>query len=188
MSPSVPRLFLLIPLCAMASAFVSCETEPVGPDGNIFLRRSPRYGHGGTEGPRYKYGATGDERAEPGTRPRRETRYLSDREDRRRREEDRNSQDDGESNSSGSDTENEPPSSDNENTRSSDTEASGDPPADTRPKPKSSSEDLPYATPVPGKDGFVYSPYYSAGYVDVSGMPSGSKARCPYTKKIFRVP
>ncbi|MGI8603790.1 MAG: hypothetical protein ACR2OZ_12450 [Verrucomicrobiales bacterium] len=47
---------------------------------------------------------------------------------------------------------------------------------------------LPYGVPVPEKDGLVYSPFSNDGYVDVKGMPSGSKARCPYSKKIFRVP
>jgi hypothetical protein len=42
--------------------------------------------------------------------------------------------------------------------------------------------------PVEGKPGFVYSPYYSAGFVDVAGVPSGTKVRCPYTQKTFLVP
>jgi hypothetical protein len=42
--------------------------------------------------------------------------------------------------------------------------------------------------PVPGKPGLIYSPYHQAGYVDVKGMPSGSKVRCPYTKRVFLVP
>jgi hypothetical protein len=47
---------------------------------------------------------------------------------------------------------------------------------------------LPFGVPVPEKDGLVYSPFDNTGYVDVKGMPSGSKARCPYSKKVFRVP
>ena len=63
------------------------------------------------------------------------------------------------------------------------------PAPEPEPKPKPQvAEDIPYATLVPGQDGKVYSPFHNGGYVDVSGMPSGSKARCPYTKKIFRVP
>lgn len=49
--------------------------------------------------------------------------------------------------------------------------------------------ELPYGKPVPGKKGFVYSPYdQSAGFVDVRDISPGTKVRCPYTGKIFRVP
>lgn len=53
--------------------------------------------------------------------------------------------------------------------------------------PKAS--EYPYASPVPGKAGFVTSPYAPyAGQVDVQGLAPGSEARDPYTGKIFRVP
>lgn len=59
---------------------------------------------------------------------------------------------------------------------------------DTTAAPAANAE-LPYGVPVPGKKGFIYSPYdKSAGFVDVQGIAPGTKVRCPYTGKIFRVP
>jgi hypothetical protein len=59
--------------------------------------------------------------------------------------------------------------------------------------PRSSSTNsaaqFPVAKPVPGKPGYVFSPYDpNGGYVDVSGYPSGSKVKDPYSQKIFLVP
>lgn len=52
-----------------------------------------------------------------------------------------------------------------------------------------SSTQLLTAKKVPGKPGFVFSPYdIKAPYVDVSGIPAGAKALCPYTGKMFLVP
>jgi hypothetical protein len=48
---------------------------------------------------------------------------------------------------------------------------------------------LPYGKPVPGKPGYVFSPFDpSGGYVDVSGYTPGSKVKDPYSGKIFLVP
>ncbi len=55
-------------------------------------------------------------------------------------------------------------------------------------RPAGLREDLPYGQPVPGKTGFVSSPYSTKGFVDVSGIPVGTKVKCPYSGKIFRVP
>ncbi len=55
----------------------------------------------------------------------------------------------------------------------------GTPPAPTQ---------APFASPVPGKFGHVYSPFAKGKEVDVSGYPPGTEVRCPYTQKIFKVP
>lgn len=48
---------------------------------------------------------------------------------------------------------------------------------------------LPTAKVVPGKPGYVFSPYDpNGGYVDVSGFSPGSKVKDPYSGKIFLVP
>jgi hypothetical protein len=42
---------------------------------------------------------------------------------------------------------------------------------------------------VPGKPGYVFSPFDTKGrYIDVRGYPPGSKAKDPWTDKIFIVP
>ena len=49
--------------------------------------------------------------------------------------------------------------------------------------------EFPTAKLVPGKPGYVLSPFDASGrYVDVSGYTSGSKVKDPWTDKIFIVP
>jgi|CZKQ01.1.fsa_nt_gi hypothetical protein len=50
--------------------------------------------------------------------------------------------------------------------------------------------DLPYGIPLPGKPGYVTSPYVPGSIIDVRGMAPGTEVKDPYTdfKKIFRVP
>lgn len=56
-------------------------------------------------------------------------------------------------------------------------------------KKQSEASKLPYGIPIPGKVGFVYSPFASEkGMVDVTDVPTGTKVECPYTGKTFRVP
>ncbi|BCU79064.1 hypothetical protein [Luteolibacter sp. LG18] len=62
----------------------------------------------------------------------------------------------------------------------------------TQPKPKQENKkDYPFANPVPGKEGFVFSPYNNK-MVDVRDIPSGTLVQDPTyqsgEKKYFRVP
>jgi hypothetical protein len=50
-------------------------------------------------------------------------------------------------------------------------------------------ENFPTAKSVPGKSGYVFSPFDTEGrYVDVSGFAPGTKVKDPWTDKIFLVP
>ena len=65
------------------------------------------------------------------------------------------------------------------------------PPGNTTPNaaPAPAPAEIPYATRITGKPGFVKSPFDPSGQaIDVRDFQSGQKARCPYTSKIFRVP
>ena len=66
-------------------------------------------------------------------------------------------------------------------TDGSGSDAAGTPPATEGPTP--------FGTRVPGRAGFVYSPYGDKlQLVDVSGIAPGVRVECPYSKKEFRVP
>ena len=62
------------------------------------------------------------------------------------------------------------------------------PTAPTPPPPKK--ETNAYGKPVPGKSGFVTSPYAGpdSGLVDVRGYPPGTPVKDPYTGRVFLVP
>ena len=50
-------------------------------------------------------------------------------------------------------------------------------------------DDLRYGTPVPGKNGFVTSPFSpNSGYIDVRGFAPGTPVKDPYTGKVFLTP
>lgn len=62
------------------------------------------------------------------------------------------------------------------------------PQVNTPPPPKPVTN-YPMGIVIPGKKGFVKSPYAEyAEPVDVRGYPPGTAVRCPYTNKIFIVP
>ncbi len=80
--------------------------------------------------------------------------------------------------------EHQPPPTSGENKPAPDTKL---PPA-VPDKPVATGE-IPYAKPVPGKPGFVFSPYDQyKGYIDVRGFPPGTEVKDPYSGKSFLVP
>jgi hypothetical protein len=55
-------------------------------------------------------------------------------------------------------------------------------------RPPTSDSALPYGKPIPGKPGFLYSPYDPKFIIDVRGFPPGTLVNDPNTNKPFRVP
>jgi len=75
-------------------------------------------------------------------------------------------------------TENKPPATENK-----------PPPNPVPEQPKPAVGEIPYAKPVPGKPGFVFSPYDQyKGYIDVRVFPPGTEVKDPYSGKSFLVP
>ncbi len=60
--------------------------------------------------------------------------------------------------------------------------------APTAPSTQTAKGDYPYGVPVPGKPGFVRSPYSPDKMTDVRGYAPGTEVKDPYTQKIFLVP
>jgi hypothetical protein len=53
---------------------------------------------------------------------------------------------------------------------------------------RDSSTAIPYASPVPDKPGFVYSPHDPKFLIDVRGFPPGTEVNDPNSGKLFKVP
>src|SRR4051794_4301016 len=62
------------------------------------------------------------------------------------------------------------------------------PAAAPTPSTSTAKGDYPYGVPVPGKPGFVRSPFSPDKMTDVRGYAPGTEVKDPYTQKIFLVP
>jgi hypothetical protein len=61
--------------------------------------------------------------------------------------------------------------------------------ASAAPEAKPGKADVPYAIPVPGKQGFVTSPFApESGYIDVHQFAPGTAVKDPFTGKVFLTP
>ena len=191
-------------LCGGGVACVSTDPwaayEDLDPRGNIFVQgyraQPPRYGHGGTESPSARKAREEQERraANRRARDRREARRRAEAKARRDAQRKREL---SPPDSLADDKPELPEEIDTLEIPPEEPEVLVEAPRDTTsveepkptPKPAPKEQTLSYGRPVPGKPGMVYSPYSpDAGYVDVRGIAPGTKVKCPYTKKLFRVP
>ncbi len=172
----------------------SCTTAPTyGPEGNVFVQ--PRYGYGSPNQPSTtteRAASTADRADAAGDRA--SNRPLNKPTTNRKIQNIKRDPSDT--------TVDVSPPEVKENKESSSEDTSSDtPPPSSEPKEKEKTteapeekpaaprEDLQYGQPVVGKKGFVYSPFApDKGQVDVEGIPAGTKVKCPYTGKTFRVP
>ena len=64
-----------------------------------------------------------------------------------------------------------------------------EPKTEPAPAPQAAAPKLPFGAPIPGRPGFVNSPFAEKHQlVDVTGLSVGTEVKCPYTGKLFRVP
>ena len=186
-SSAVRRALVLAGSTVLFAA--SCTTPNYGPDGNVFA--PPRYGYGSPQTGNTARPSTTTDRT--GAKPS-DTRKTPD----------------IKRDPSDTTVDITPPDAKPDSKPATDTVESTTPPDSTTPattdpstpeskpsdttstvesKPAVTREDLPFGQPVVGKKGFVYSPYApDKGQVDVDGIPAGTKVKCPYTGKVFRVP
>lgn len=176
---AVRRALLLAGGTALLAS--ACTTTPeYGPDGGVF---SPRYGYGS---PQQNSPATGNRTAaEKRTDSSRKTPDI-------KRDPNNTTVDVTPPTSIPDKTQQPDPDSPNSDTAAPSPETTSETPAESPPagtKPAVPREDLPFGQPIVGKKGFVYSPFApDKGQVEVEGIPAGTKVRCPYTGKVFRVP
>jgi hypothetical protein len=189
-------LFTVPTFCALCRALLlaggtlliasSCNTPPAnGPGANVFVPGQPRYGYGSPQqGSPYQSGTADRTTRNPNT-PRSTERKTPD-----IKRDPRDTTVDVTPPEPKPDKKNAPDASAASDGTSDSNEGSNSaPPSTPETKPAAPREDLPYGQPVVGKKGFVYSPYApDKGQVDVQDIPAGTKVKCPYTEKTFRVP
>lgn len=185
-APTLSAARLALVLAGGTLLATSCSTTPTyGPDGNVFVQ--PRYGYGSAN-----QGRQTDNMGRP-IAPGQGRNSTKTGNDRKTPDIKRDPGDTTVDITAPESKEKKDPATDTTagtDTPSGTDAAPKDKPADTSDaKPAVPREDLQYGVPIVGKKGFVYSPFATdKGEVDVEGIPAGTKVKCPYTGKTFRVP